>query len=254
MSLPRYVFAAALDRASVLRPVARARERLRAARAPEPAGPPADGLPLPPASLRVLVTKTDPEAFLTRGRIAADTIAAAAPVRGTVLDFGCGCGRVLRHWAGAGLDLHGCDVSAEAVAWVEANLPFAEARQNPLEPPAPYPDATFDLIYALSIVTHLSVPLGERWVADWTRMLKPSGTLVVTTMGSAYRDTLGRKQRVRYDAGEPVVKGARAEGMNACAAHHPPAYMRALLAGFAVTHHEGDPLGFPQDLWVGVLP
>jgi SAM-dependent methyltransferase len=251
MTRPRYVAAAALDRATALRPVARLREYARAAGAPRVHGPAEDGLPIPPARLRVLVGSTDPAQFLAEGRAAAAAISRAVEVRGSVLDFGCGCGRTARHWAGRELDLHGCDINPRGVAWVNEHLPFVQARTNQLEPPAPYPDATFDVVYAISILTHLTEMLAEQWIADWRRVLKPGGTLVVTTHGDRYRDALGRRAREHYDAGEVVVKAGRIAGLNACVAHHPEAAMRRLLADFddVVHHAAGTTPGFPQDVW-----
>ena len=246
----RYYPAAVLDRASVLKPVARLREHVIAARAPEVEG-------LPPAKLRVLVDgKGDPDWFLHVSRAGASRVRlalerAGRDLSGTVLDFGCGCGRTARQWSG--LDLHGCDYNARAVAWCQANLPHMRATVNDLEPPAPYPDAMFDVVYAISVLTHLSDELARRWVDDWRRILKPGGVLVVTTIGDVYRDQLNAAARARYDSGLPFVKAARLEGLNACVAHHPPAYVRGTLFRDwrELAFVPGDPApGFRQDAFV----
>jgi hypothetical protein len=65
-----------------------------------------DGLPLPPATLRVQVAGTaDIESFLHGGQLAAQTVRELLAAGGrpmercrAILDFGCGCGRVLRQW------------------------------------------------------------------------------------------------------------------------------------------------------------
>ena len=186
---PRYLAAAALDRATGLKPVARTRERIRARGHAEPGVGP-DGLPMPSAWLRGLVGSPDADRWLLEGRLNAQAITHAVELRGRVLDFGCGCGRSARNFAGLPIDLHGCDVNAEAVRWCEQNLPHMAATVNAAEPPAPYPDATFDVIYAISILTHLTVARGAAWIEDWRRMLKPGGTLLVTVHGDAYRDEL----------------------------------------------------------------
>ncbi|HEX8122383.1 MAG TPA: class I SAM-dependent methyltransferase [Solirubrobacteraceae bacterium] len=246
---------------------ARLRERLVAARAggePEDAVA-TDGLPLPPARLRVLVDgHARPEGFLRDSQAAATAIGAALAEAGTriedaapVLDFGCGCGRVARRWAALGLDLHGCDYNPELVAWCRENLPFMEARVNALEPPTPYADDRFGLVYAISVLTHLTEPLAERWVEELTRILRPGGLLLVTTHGDGYRDALGDRERSRYDAGSPVVRRASAEGLNACAAYHPPRHVRdRLFAGLEpVAFVAGGTVpDFVQDVHVARLP
>jgi SAM-dependent methyltransferase len=230
------------------------RERLRARGAAElEVGP--EGLPVPPADLRVLVGSPDPHLFLEQGVRNATVVTSAVELRGTVLDFGVGCGRTARNLRDHPIELHGCDVNPAGVEWCRDNLPFLTARTNDPGPPSPYPDGMFDVVYAISILTHLTVERGEAWVRDWLRILKPGGTLLVTTHGDAYRHTLGRRSAPLYDAGTPVVKAARREGMNACVANHPVAYMRALLDahGDDVRHRPGNTVpGFVQDTWTVV--
>ncbi|MCP6725914.1 class I SAM-dependent methyltransferase, partial [Klebsiella pneumoniae] len=82
---------------------------------------------------------------------------------GSVLDFGCGCGRVTRWWADFEGAVAGSDVNAEAVAWCRENLGFASFEQNALAPPLDFDDASFDLVYALSVFTHLTEELQLAW-------------------------------------------------------------------------------------------
>src|SRR5436189_220758 len=79
-----------------------------AARLPTPTQPAgADGLPVPPARLIMRVAGTpDVTWFLESGRLAAESIhdaleRAETPLDtvASILDFGCGCGRVIRNWA-----------------------------------------------------------------------------------------------------------------------------------------------------------
>jgi len=94
-------------RVGLLEPARRARDAWRAWRhqlGEERSALPDGGLPLPPARLILKVTGT-PEAqwFLRGGLLAAASIRAALARQGAalddqaaLLDFGCGCGRVLR--------------------------------------------------------------------------------------------------------------------------------------------------------------
>src|SRR5690349_12107770 len=124
-----------LSRLGVLAQTFRAWEAVRAFGARGPARAP-DGLLLPPARLRIRVAGTpDADWFLSSGRVAADTIAGALRRAGSgleaaasVLDFGCGCGRVLRHLGRIPGALHGCDANPELVHWCSEHLPFGEYR------------------------------------------------------------------------------------------------------------------------------
>jgi SAM-dependent methyltransferase len=249
----------ALDRARLLRPATRTRDRLWARLFGDelPTGP--DGLPVPPRKLRVGVAsrRTTARDFLARGADAAETIRAAASSCGVeleeldaILDFGCGCGRVARYWVSlAGPEVHGCDVSRKAVEWCARHLDFVEARVNRPKPPAPYESETFDLIYALSVFTHLPERLQRVWMRELARIAKPRGLLVLTTHGDSYSDSLLPAERAIYERGEMVVKYPRSAGANVCGAYHPREAMERLL-------DEGgwEPLWFerggPQDLYV----
>lgn len=222
----------------------------------------AEELPLPPAALRTWVAGTeDPDWFLASGRLAADTILAALARRGRelqdcrgVLDFGCGCGRVLRHlrpYASAGL--HGTDYNQTAIAWCDGHLSFAAFGTNRAAPPTRYGDGAFELIYALSVFTHLTEPLQLAWMEELRRLIRPGGLLMLTTHGAAYWGELNADEQRRFAAGELVVRLPEAVGRNDCGAYHPEAYVRRVLAaGFSVLELEprgarGNPR---QDLYV----
>src|SRR4051812_19347358 len=66
-----------------------------------------------------------------------------------VLDFGCGCGRIMRHWSTLqGPALHGTDYNPLLIDWCRRHLSFASFQTNTLTDVLPYESETFDLIYA----------------------------------------------------------------------------------------------------------
>jgi SAM-dependent methyltransferase len=103
-----------------------------------------------------------------------------------VLDFGCGSGRVLRHFlqeARRG-EFWGCDIDAPSVAWVQANLsPPLRAFVNDPAPPLPLDTETFDLVYATSVFTHIGAGWSA-WLLELHRVLRPGGTLVASFLGA----------------------------------------------------------------------
>jgi SAM-dependent methyltransferase len=103
-----------------------------------------------------------------------------------VLDFGCGAGRTLRHFlpeAEKGAELWGVDIDAPSVAWLDENLcPPLQVRRGAPDPPLDFESGSFELIWALSVFTHLtdsSLP----WLLELHRLLKPGGLLIATFMG-----------------------------------------------------------------------
>jgi 2-polyprenyl-3-methyl-5-hydroxy-6-metoxy-1,4-benzoquinol methylase len=101
-----------------------------------------------------------------------------------VLDFGCGAGRVLRHFTRhEDCELHGCDIDEASIAWAEKHLsPPLHVFVDDELPPLPYADGWFDLIYAASVFTHLS-DSWSAWLAELHRLLKPDGVLIATFLG-----------------------------------------------------------------------
>jgi len=233
--------------------------RVRAGHVPAILG---GGLPLPPPDLIHAVAGTaDPSWFLESGALAAQAIravlgkhAATIDDLGAVLDFGCGSGRVLRHWADVeGPAFHGSDYNVSLIEWCERNLPFARYQVNTLAPLLGYDDETFDLVYALSVFTHLPEVDQLAWMDELARVLRPGGFLLLTTHGWFYRTSLLPGDEERFAAGQMIVYGDTAAGTNTCATFHPESWVRRVLArGFDVLDFvpEGA-LGNPrQDLYL----
>lgn len=222
---------ALLGRVGLLLPAYRAYEAMRGLRGRGESA--VDGLPLPPPRLRVTVAGTaDAEWFLSSGRAAADAIRDALPVPmeslRSLLDFGCGCGRVVRWWNSLPAEVHGTDYNAGLVAWCRGNLPFGSFGVNRLEPPLPYADDAFDLVYALSVLTHLPVDTQERWLDELARVSR--GWVIVSVHGDAYRERLSEDEGRAYDAGEVVVRWGEVPGTNLCTTFHPRSALERIVA------------------------
>jgi SAM-dependent methyltransferase len=147
---------------------------------------------------------------------------------GQVLDFGCGSGRVLRHWQHSDrLKLHGTDYNPHLIAWCRRNYPFAEFQINQLEGRLPYPDASFDFVYAWSVFTHLSEKIEDHFVGELARVLRPGGLLLATFHGEFYVPSfLSAEERARLGAGEVIVHREHEAGLNSCASFHAPQAVR----------------------------
>jgi SAM-dependent methyltransferase len=239
-ALPR-----ALDRLGLLLPLLSGWEFTRTLGAERGSGG-ADGLLLPPPVLRMRVVGTvEVASFLEKGRHAEGLIRAALARAGAslgggeaILDFGCGCGCVLRHWRGLDARIYGTDINSRAIKWCRANLPFVEVGVNALEPPLGYGDATFDLVYALSVFTHLPVETQLAWRDELRRVVRPGGHLLLTLHGEAFADGLTPEERSVWDAGGCVERWVKAAGSNLCGAFHSPAFVRdRIAAGWQLVEH-----------------
>jgi SAM-dependent methyltransferase len=220
-----------------------------------------DGLAVPPPALRTRVAGTaDAAWFLASGREHAEMISevlqtVGAPLEDAeaILDFGCGCGRVVRHWHHLGAAIHGTDHDRPAIDWCYANLAFGTFDVNEVEPPLSYPEGMFDLVYAISVFTHTSEALQRAWLADLARVVRPGGHLLLTTHGEwCARKKLLPDEWRRFESGSLVVRDEAAGGSNLCAAFHPDSYVREDLAEelTEALFCPGSAQGLDQDLWV----
>jgi SAM-dependent methyltransferase len=131
----------------------------------------------------------------------------------SVLEFGCGSGRVIRHFRYIdSLRLAGTDANSKPVEWDRKNLPGIEFNHNALEPPLAYPDGSFDLIYALSVFTHIPLEWQRPWLDELRRVLRPGGYLLCTVHGDNFinsqlddqdRAALKRDGKFTLDAKNP---------------------------------------------------
>ena len=104
-----------------------------------------------------------------------------------VLDWGCGHGRVVRHFARehAVAQAWGIDIDAENVGWLRDNVPGVQTAVAPLLPPSDLPSAHFDLIYAISVMTHLTHEAQVAWLGELKRIAKPGAIIALTFAGPA---------------------------------------------------------------------
>jgi SAM-dependent methyltransferase len=179
----------------------------------------------------------DAEAFYQNGVIGAASIEQVLSRHGLsihqfarILDFGCGCGRVIRHWQKLDRSkLYGVDYNPRLIDWCRCNLPFAEFAVNrPRARPA-FADKTFDFAYSISVFTHLNESDQRFWMDELTRILSPGGYLLFTVHGTTRLGALNSAQREQFAKGESIVVGSRYSKQNLCATYHPAEYVQKVL-------------------------
>lgn len=112
-----------------------------------------------------------------------------------VLDFGCGSGRVLRHFLDEArvAELHGSDIDAASIEWLRENLsPPLHVSKNEEEPGLPFPDGHFDLIWATSVFSVLT-DTWSGWLCELHRVLRADGLLLVTFVGEGGSEFVARE-------------------------------------------------------------
>jgi SAM-dependent methyltransferase len=182
--------------------------------------------PIPPTALTARLVQapapwSDAEGYLQRGRTALSAIERVLPDDWTwadkrVLDFGCGAGRVVRHlgdMVGSG-EVWGSDIDPACIAWNTEHLgPSISFTVNEPTPPLPFQTDTFDLVYALSVFTHIDSHWAS-WLLELHRVLIPGGLLVATIMSEGMCEAVSGEpwdeSRVGmnvYECGQPWARG-----------------------------------------------
>lgn len=109
-----------------------------------------------------------------------------------VLDFGSGAGRTLRHFGlerEVGVDFWGCDIDRTSIEWAAAHMPWMTFFTNDEAPPLSVPDEHFDLVYAMSVFTHITFDWAD-WLLEMHRVLRPGGLFVASFLGPSMFEML----------------------------------------------------------------
>lgn len=174
-----------------------------------------------------------------------------------ILDWGCGPGRIIRHMPSLfpiTCRFYGTDYNPSSVKWCSENLPGIEFNLNTIQPELPYSDNKFDIIYGISIFTHLSEEMHWGWAKELLRIMKPQGILFLTTQGRNFFGKMTAEEIDQFKKGELVVRGQVTEGHRTYSAFQPETFMKRLFEGHEVLEfieQEKEPGQFPpQDIWI----
>lgn len=102
-----------------------------------------------------------------------------------ILDFGCGVGRQLLHFTRhyPHPSYYACDIDDTAVAFMAKSYPTTKAYTNSFTPPLEYESGFFDMVYSVSIFSHLNMEDQKIWLPELARITKPGSYCFLTTLG-----------------------------------------------------------------------
>ena len=179
---------------------------------------------IPPEQIRICVGPfKDPKIYWDSGLVTLDRLISQAGLSpdDSVLDLGCGCGRIGVHiaqWLSPSGRYVGLDDSPDMMKWCQQSLapklPNAEfvfcdvksGYENPngslsaAEFEFPFPHNSFSFIFAESLFTHMFMDGTENYLREAFRVLRPRGRLCATYLllndhsrariqsGTSYRD------------------------------------------------------------------
>lgn len=103
----------------------------------------------------------------------------------SVLDWGCGAGRISRYLPRLAMSVTGIDIDPDNIAGCRASLADAEFLCVDRAPPTALPAGAFDLVVGLSVMTHLDEPAQDAWLAELHRLTRPHALLLLSIQGAA---------------------------------------------------------------------
>ena len=221
---------------------------------------------LPPAQLRARVgLNSSRREFLRVGESVADDLLGSLGTIGVALaefpvwlDFGCGCGRIARHVVETSTvkKLFGVDIDRVAVDWSRRHLLGTYQVIQP-NPPMGFKDGAFDLVYSVSVFTHLDEAAQRSWLSEILRVLRPGGLFVASTHAPELTwsrpDLTPQQHRALVETGFLFAPGVYA--FNEASAFHSEQYLRSEWGRFfQLQAFQSHGLAGYQDLAVWLKP
>lgn len=147
--------------------------------------------PVPPRQVRASVGQPSRSRYRDEGKMVAGELERALISIGNPLgesvaicDLASGPGKVLC-WLDLPRDasVAAIDVNPEAIDWLNERLPEVDARTGRSLPPTTFDAQSFDLLFSISLFTHLPEERQNVWLAEVARLLRPGGVGLLTVHG-----------------------------------------------------------------------
>ena len=130
-------------------------------------------------AIRAIADQDDEESFETSGKVDAEGLLGLLPSGGgSVLEIGCGIGRILQHLAPHCTELHGIDISAEMIEQARRRLgylPNIHVHVGNGYDLAPLDDESMDAVFSHVVFQHMPRTTAYNYFVETMRVLRPGG-------------------------------------------------------------------------------
>jgi len=217
--------------------------------------------PLPPYDIAYdAFSDLVPDHYIKLGKEHADIVSNLIkkykPNAKSIYEWGCGPMRVLRqipnNFPENKINYFGSDYNKKSVNWAQKNFPNIKISLNELKPPLPFDDNSFDVIYCISVFTHLSEELSIKYINDIYRILKYDGIFISTFHGDKNSSVLNNDEIEKFISGKFVERGNVKEGSRIFASYHPDQFLIDNFSKYKILEKIKctEPSLFEQDWWV----
>jgi ubiquinone/menaquinone biosynthesis C-methylase UbiE len=175
-----------------------------------------------------------------------------------VLEWGCGVSRIIRHlhdFYPSTTGVYGCDINSGMISWNQRNIRDVAFDVINFEPPTRYNAGQFDMIYGMSVFTHIVVEQQKGWLREMHRILKPEGVFLFTTHGYNYLEKMLGHERKQLEETGGFTKSYYKKGHRMMSSYNLPEKFGQLVKEDFDVLEFWDGKEFPskmggQDLWI----
>ena len=191
---------------------------------------------LPPDTLLYETGKLDYATYFQSGQEAAAeinslyTLFHPTPTL-AILDWGCGVGRVTRHLPAyfPNANIVGADANPDCIQWLQNNIPEIQWIQSNTADRGETLTGSYNLITALSVLTHLPAKEQANWLKKLHSLLHPEGLMWLSTHGKNYLYQLTHQQKKQLSEQGILTLGTDKKGSRQMRTYHSYSGMKQLL-------------------------
>lgn len=174
-----------------------------------------------------------------------------------VLDWGCGVSRITRHMkeSNPSAKVFACDIDKHKIEWNKAHYHDIDFSIISYSPPTHFAKDQFDMIYGISIFTHIDKESQNEWLKELYRILESDGVLLITTQGEMYRNRLSSAENKFLDKAGLYTQRYPKKGHRMMSTYHLPDHFKEMLNPYFIVKEfyagkmHPEKMG-GQDLWI----
>ncbi len=173
-----------------------------------------------------------------------------------ILDWGCGVGRIIQHIPKVlpKAIYYGADINQQRIKWCRNyinDVLFDCIEDEQL----PYPSELFDLVFGISVLTHIHGNEQAFWLKELQRITKRGAVIIVSTHGSFFEKNMSVAQLNTYHSKGWQSNQYHEKGHRLLSTYNKAVNFKEMITQFFTIekHYEGkshpEKLG-GQDIWI----